>query len=145
MIKQWLIKLGKIVALLYTFFPIIVILEKYSKDILSICIGLLMTISYCFFLFVALEKMDNKPTNTSINKQDEEWNNLYSELQKTKNKAKQDLATGVKKEELDEMLKKGYITQDVYNETLDSIKALEMLENFDIDEFKNNNEESTKN
>lgn len=145
MIKQWLIKLGKAVALLYTFFPIIVIMEKYSKDILSICIGLLMTISYCFFLFIALEKMDNKLTNTSINKQDDEWNNLYSELQKTKNKAKQDLATGVKKEELDEMLKKGYITQDVYNETLDSIKALEMLENFDIDEFKNNNEESTKN
>lgn len=105
--------------------------------------GAIAFIGGVIIIFLGLKFLPDKDETKDLNNHNEE--NVADILEETKNKAKQDLATGVKKEELDEMLKNGYITEDVYNETLDSIKALEMLANLNIDELKNNNEESTKN
>ena len=59
-------------------------------------------------------------------------------LEETIKKAKKDLETGITREELDELLKKGHITQDVYDETMQNIEKLEMIANWDITEIKNN-------
>lgn len=82
-------------------------------------------------------KKDNDIENT-IDKFDNELNESINIMQQTINNAKRDLKTGIKKEQLDEMLEKGYITQKSYNEFLGSIKSLEILAGFDIDELKNN-------
>ena len=57
-------------------------------------------------------------------------------VERTVEKAKSDLMSGIKKDELDELLKNNYITQETYNEVLNSIELLETIANLDIDELK---------
>lgn len=58
--------------------------------------------------------------------------------EKTVEKAKKDLKTGIKRDELDELLKNNYITQKTYNEVLNNIESLEAIANLDVDELKKN-------
>ena len=75
----------------------------------------------------------------SLNNQNENKSeNPIAIMEETIKKAKKDLETGVKREELDELLKRGHITQDVYEETVQNIEKLEMIANWDITEIKNN-------
>jgi hypothetical protein len=82
-------------------------------------------------------KKDNDIENT-IDEFDNELDESINIIQQTINNAKINLKTGIKKEQLDKMLENGYITLQSYNEILESIKSLEMLASFDIDELKNN-------
>ena len=140
--KKNLIKFGKFVAIIYLILPLIFIFE-YAEDFISICFGILIVVSYGFFLWEALEKTDEKITDIFIKKN----NNIETPIEimeETINNAKKDLETGIKKEELDKMLENGSITEEKYNEILQSIKTLEMLSNFDINKLKEN-DKSTKN
>ena len=89
-----------------------------------------------------------RPDNNSKSLNNYKENNVEDSIiimEETIKKAKRDLETGIKREELDELLKKGYITQDVYNETVQNIEKLEMIANWDISEIKknlNNNKEN---
>lgn len=106
---------------------------------LGIAIGacfenVIMFIGGCLMIFLfsistsKLPKENNPSTPTT--------ENTVDIIQETINNSKKDLETGVKKEQLDEMLENGYITQEVYDETLMNIKKLEMIANFNIDELK---------
>lgn len=72
-------------------------------------------------------------------------NNPIKIMEETIINAKKDLETGIKKEQLEEMLENGYITQEFYNETLQNILKLEMIANFNIDELKEIPDDNIKN
>ena len=83
------------------------------------------------------------PKSLNNHKQNKMENSIAI-MEETIKKAKKDLESGIKKEELDELLKKGHITQDVYDETIQNIEKLEMIANWDITEIKNNFKNNNK-
>lgn len=78
--------------------------------------------------------------NTNVNHEENNFDTSITILEETIKNAKSDLTTGVKKEELDKLLRNGHITQETYNEVLNNIKMLEAIANLDIDELKKNSQ-----
>lgn len=91
---------------------------------------------YMINRFLYIRKNENEEIFS--NETNKDLINVINIMQNTINNAKKDLKTGIKKEQLDEMLENNYITQENYDEVLKSIKSLEMLANFDIAKLKNN-------
>ena len=95
-----------------------------------------------FLIFVViincLVKRSDKNSKSLNNHKEDDVEDSIAIMEESIKKAKKDLETGVKREELDKLLKKGYITQDVYNETIQNIKKLELIASWDIDKIKEN-------
>lgn len=77
-------------------------------------------------------------SSNKSNAKDKNIDNTIRIAEKTVEKAKKDLKTGIKRDELDELLKNNYITQKTYNEVLNNIESLEAIANLDVDKLKKN-------
>ena len=67
---------------------------------------------------------------------EKENENIVNVMQEVIDKAKKDLSTGIKREELKQLLDNGSITTETYNDVLKSIEALEATANMDINILK---------
>ena len=120
----------------------------FVKDFwLGLAIGVcfenaIMFIGGCIMIGIGSSITSNTLPNDNYTNQKNE--DTITIMEETINNAKKDLESGIKKEELDKMLENGSITEEKYNEILQSIKTLEMLSNFDINKLKEN-DKSTKN
>lgn len=121
----------------------IVVGEFWLGVAIGVCFeNVIMFIGGCLMIIIG-------SSITSSVSQKDNYNNSNNEdtiaiMEETTKKAKKDLETGIKREELDKLLKKGHITQDVYDETIQNIKKLEMIANWDITEIKNNFKNNNK-
>ena len=87
-------------------------------------------------IIIYLVKRSNNSKSLNNNKENDAEEPIAI-MEETIKNAKRDLETGIKKDQLNNMLENGYITQEVYNEILKNIEMLEMISNFDINELKN--------
>lgn len=93
------------------------------ENIISFVGGVIMII-------IGSKIFKSEETNKTSDLSSENVNDI---LKETKTKAKKDLESAITREELKEMLDKGYITQETYIDTLHKIELLETIAKLDID------------
>lgn len=116
----------------------IVVGEFWLGVAIGVCFeNVIMFIGGCLMIIIGSSITSDVSQKNNYNNSNNE--DTIAVMEETIRNAKRNLENGVKREELEKLLKNGVITQDVYDETMQNIEKLEMIANWDITEIRNNN------